>query len=87
MPLSLILVSASNCSVKYAPKKVETCIHNEDNSAECNDMRKPESEQSYERTNLTNYICTNTVDYNYLYDYANDLRQKLIRCENQLREE
>jgi hypothetical protein len=79
------LNSFTSCSVKYAPPKVETCIHNQDASAECADLRKPENEQSYERADLTNYICTNPGDKERLYNYCADLRDKLIKCENQPR--
>lgn len=85
LPLILTLALASNCSVKYAPPKVETCIHNEDLSAECNDLRLPKEEQSYSRTDMTNYICTNSDDYGQLYSYASNLREKLIKCESQLK--
>lgn len=78
----LTLVSASNCSVKYAPPKVETCIHNEDNSAECNDLRLKDGEQDYERIELKNYICTSPRDEESIFKYANDLREKLIQCES-----
>lgn len=45
-------------------------------------MRKENGSQDYTRSDLTNYICTNTMDYNSLFAYANSLRQKLIQCEN-----
>lgn len=61
---------------------METCVHNQDNSAQCNDMRKPVGEQNYERTDLTNYLCTNSLDYNSMYDYMNKLRADLIKCES-----
>jgi len=77
-----LLLLIAGCRVKYAPPSVETCIHNEDMSAECNDMRLPEGEQSYTKYDLTNYMCTNTNDYGKLYAYASDLREKLIKCEN-----
>jgi hypothetical protein len=81
--LLLTLVCLASCRVKYAPPQVETCIHNEDSSAECNDLRLPKEQQSYTKYNLTNMICTNTDDYGALYSYASDLREKLIKCESQ----
>lgn len=78
---SLILIVGNSCAVKYAPHDIETCIHNSDYSAECNDLRLSKDKQSYTRTNLENYICTNAKDEQYLINYADDLRKKLIKCE------
>ena len=83
--LFVCLNSFTACSAKYAPPKVENCIHNQDNSGECTDLRKPEGQQQYTNDNLVNYICTNPSDYEKMYSYAADLRQKLIQCENQPR--
>jgi hypothetical protein len=80
-----ILVSANSCATKYPPPHVETCIHNQDNSAQCNDIRKPVGEQDYQRNDMTNYICTNALDYESMYGYMNKLRSDLIKCENKLR--
>lgn len=84
--LSLLFVclsSFSSCSVKYAPPKGEVCIHNQDNSAECTDLRKPEVDRQYTKLDLTNNICTNPPDYERYFNYCSDLRSKLIKCENQ----
>lgn len=81
--LYVCLSSFSSCSVKYAPPKVETCVHNQDNSAECTDLRLPENDRQYSTEKLENYICTNSDDYGLLYSYAANLREKLIKCENQ----
>lgn len=80
--LYVCLSSFTACSVKYVPPKVENCLHNQDNSAECTDLRKPKGEQAYTREDLTNYICTGPGDYERLYNYGASLREKLIRCEN-----
>ena len=64
---------------------LESCIHNEDNSAECNDQRLDEDRQDYTRLDLENYICTNPDDYNQGVNYALDLRKKLITCEAELK--
>lgn len=80
--LFVCLNSFTACSTKYAPPKIENCIHNNGNDAECADLRKPEAEQQYTNSNLVNYICTNPDDYELLYNYANGLREKLIKCEN-----
>lgn len=83
--LSLLFVCLASCKAPYAPPLVERCVHNQDNSAECADLRKPQGEQSYERIDLTNYICTGPSDEEKMYNYCADLRQKLINCENQPR--
>ena len=75
------LVSVNSCATKYPPPSVETCVHNQDNSAQCNDLRKQPEEQDYQRLDLTNYICTGTEDYKALYNYAAKLRKDLISCE------
>lgn len=80
--LFVCLNSFTSCSVKYAPPKIENCIHNQSNDAECTDLRKPENERQYTNENLVNYICTNPGDYERLYSYAAGLREKLIKCEN-----
>lgn len=79
--LSLLIVSINSCRTLYSPPKVETCIHNADNSAECVDLRLSKSEQSYTKIELENYICTNPKDYESMYLYCSDLREKLIKCE------
>ena len=61
---------------------IETCIHDQGNSAQCADLRKPKDQQVYELDNLANYICTNSTDEQTMYDYVNKLRNDLIRCEN-----
>lgn len=76
------LVVLSSCKGKYVPSPVETCIHNKDNSAQCTDLRLPKEQQDYKRTNLENYWCTGPNDQLSLYNYAQDLRKKLIACES-----
>lgn len=76
------LCSFSSCQIKYPPPLIERCIHNPSNDAECADLRLPKEERSYERTNLTNYICTNGADETLMYNYVNKLRNDLIKCEN-----
>jgi hypothetical protein len=83
--LNLLLVLVSSCETPHAPPKVETCIHNYDNSAECSDLRLPQSEQSYNKSELENYICTNPKDYESMYLYCSDLREKLVKCEKGLK--
>ena len=82
MLLNLTLFLGNSCTVKYAPPKSEMCIHNQDNSAQCNDPRKENGSRDYTRSDLTNYLCTNSADYNNLFNYSNGLREKLIKCEN-----
>jgi len=78
---SLLLSLVASCkNPPYAAPKVETCIHSSGNYAECSDLRQ--SKQPYENDNLENYICTNPSDYNTMYRYCADLRQKLIECES-----
>lgn len=79
----LIVVVVSSCK-RYPPPLIESCIHDDTNSAQCYDPRLEESKREYERTNLENYICTNPDDYNSLYKYTVDLREKLIKCEADL---
>lgn len=67
--------------MKYAPKPVEICIMNDNYSAQCTDLRLKKEDQNYKRDVLENYICTNPSDEEYLYNYASDLRERLIKCE------
>lgn len=81
---NLVLISLLNLivSCKNPPYKApitEVCIHSVGNYAECTDLRQ--SKTPYENSNLENYICTNPSDYNTMYGYCSDLRQKLIECE------
>lgn len=64
---------------------IETCVHNDDNSAQCNDKRLGPEKENYQRLDLVNYICTNSDDYNTTYDYGSNLREDLIKCEAQVR--
>lgn len=78
---SLLLVSLNNCATPHRPPQIETCIHNDSNSAECTDLRLPKDKQSYTNVELTNYICTNPKDEQTMYNYCADMREKLIQCE------
>jgi hypothetical protein len=82
---SLLLVFLNSCKTPYPFPKLETCIHNEDNSAECADLRLPKNEQSYSKVELKNYICTNPDDYGSAFNYCSDLREKLVKCEKGLK--
>ena len=79
---SLIL---SGCVGKYLPEPVELCILGFE-TAQCNDQRRPEGRQDYDRQTdlMTNYICTNPTDYASMEKYARDLRDRLLKTENQL---
>ena len=83
--LLLPLLLANKCTPPYEPPKSELCIHNNSNSAECADLRKPSEEQQYHNENLVNYICTNPDDYRQAYNYCMDLRQKLIECKSKVK--
>lgn len=76
--ISLLSLIAS-CKPPYPAPATEVCIHSEGNYGLCTDLRV--SKEPYENNNLTNYICTNPADYDKLYSYTADLRQKLIECE------
>lgn len=80
--ISLISLIVS-CKLPYKFPTVEVCIHSEGNYASCTDLRK--SKEPYENNNLTNYICTNANDYNTMYSFSQDLRQKLIECESKVK--
>lgn len=79
--LSLLAGCLVNCKAPYPAPKIEKCVHNSDNSAECADLRLDDDRQVYTRTNLENYICTNPHDEGTLYNYCADLRRRLIECE------
>lgn len=82
---SLLVVSLVSCKPPHKIPSTEICVHNDDNSAECTDLRLPEGERSYTNESLENYLCTNPQDYQTMSDYMFDIREKLIRCEYQLR--
>ena len=82
---SLLVVSLVSCKNPHAIPKAEICVHNDDSTAECTDLRLPEGERSYTNENLTNYICSNPQDYQLMMDYVYGIREKLIRCEYELR--
>lgn len=81
-----LMLSMAGCRGKYLPPVVETCVHNEENSAQCTDLRKEADKQDYKRTKLTNYWCTSASDQGLLYNYGQDLRSKLITCEADLKQ-
>lgn len=83
--LYVCLNSFTSCAIKYPPPLIERCLHNQSNSGECTDLRKPDGEKSYTRENLVNYICTGSPDEKIMYDYVSKLRSDLIKCENQPR--
>ena len=83
--LSLLVVSLVSCKPPHKIPSGEICVHNDDQSAECTDLRLPEDDRSYTNYKLENYICTNPKDYQIMMDYVYDIREKLIKCEYDLR--
>lgn len=83
--LSLLVVSLVSCKPPYKIPSAEICVHNDDNSSECTDLRLPEGDRSYTNYKIENYICTNPKDYQTMMDYVYDIREKLITCEANLR--
>ncbi len=79
----LVVLAVSSCKT-HAPPEIESCVHNEDATAECYDPRLENDRRSYQNQKLENYICTNPNDYERMYNYAVDLRSKLIQCERDL---
>jgi hypothetical protein len=75
----------SGCNGRYLPNPVELCILGF-KTAQCNDQRRPDEAQDYDRPVdlMTNYICTNPTDYGSMESYARDLRDRLLKTENQL---
>ncbi len=85
LALSLLVVSLVSCKPPYKIPSGEICVHNDDQSAECTDLRLSEDDRSYTNYKLENYICTNPKDYQTMMDYVYDIREKLITCEHNLR--
>lgn len=85
LALSLLVVSLVSCKPPYKIPSAEICVHNDDNSSECTDLRLPEGDRSYTNYKIENYICTNPKDYQMMMDYVYDIREKLIKCEYELR--
>lgn len=89
--VSILVVSSLSLSVSkcdktpYPMPQAEICVHYDDGGAGCTDLRKPEEDRSYDNYKLENYICTNPKDYQVYSDYIFEIREKLIRCEYQLR--
>jgi hypothetical protein len=82
MKYIILILLVTSCKGKYKAPLAESCIHNEDNSAECTDLRiENPDERSYTRYELENYICTSDSDYRTYYNYIQNLREKLIKCE------
>jgi len=79
--VSLILLISCK---KHAPPKTELCTAraNDDSLILCNDSRRPNGSQDYDRFIKLNDFCTNSADFNRLRDYCGDLRVKLIECES-----
>jgi hypothetical protein len=80
-----LLLSVNKCQPPYPAPSGEICVHNQDSSAECTDLRLPEGERSYSNENLTNYICSNPTDFQMYQDHIYELRSKLISCEKKKR--
>jgi hypothetical protein len=81
--LILLIATLFSCkNIKHAPPQIERCIHNDDNSAECADLRK--KEKQYTSKKLENYICTSPSDEQIMFEYVFNLRKKLIECESRI---
>lgn len=84
--VGLLSLSVSKCSEPpYAFPKAEICVHYDDGGSGCTDLRLPEDDRTYDNYKLENYICTNPKDYQAYSDYIFDIREKLIKCEYDLR--
>lgn len=84
--VSSLSLSVSKCSEPpYAFPKAEICVHYDDGGAGCTDLRLPEEERTYDNYKLENYICTNPKDYQAYSDYIFEIREKLIKCEYDLK--
>ena len=84
--VGLLSLSVSKCDKPpYAFPKAEICVHYDDGGSGCTDLRLPEDDRTYDNYKLENYICTNPKDYQAYSDYIFDIREKLIKCEYDLR--
>ena len=75
----LMLWISSGCE-SFPPPQTEICITSDNYISACVDKRLPEGEQEYDKEYEVNIICTNPADYDLLYNYCMDLREKLIQC-------
>ena len=78
----LIVLLVSSCET-YPPPKTELCLIGE-GALVCNDARRPENQQDYEREITLDYVCTNPVDFGRVFDYCVDIREKLVKCRKDL---
>ena len=84
MLVALAMLWISSSCKSFPPPKVELCITSSTSEgvpiSACVDKRLPEEEQEYDKEYEVNNICTNPADYDLLYNYCMDLREKLIQC-------
>jgi len=83
--ISLILLIScasltSSCDDHYPPPKIKDCVHIGLSGIWC--VETDESERLYEHTESHGFKCTDPRGYERLYNYTDDLRKKLIQCEN-----
>lgn len=86
MFVSSILLSVGSCDRKKPPKS-ELCLVGTNDSFQCNDPRLNDGQQDYDLVypdDVVNYVCTNPNDYGILRNYCNQLREDLIKCEDNL---
>ena len=80
MLVALAMLWISSGCESFPPPRTEICITSDNYTSACVDKRLPEGEQEYDKEYEVNNICTNPADYDLLYNYCMDLRQKLIEC-------
>lgn len=80
----LMMLVVSSC-VSYPPPKGEICLVTKQGDAACDDNRLNQNNRSYFRELDKGDTCTNPSDYQRFFDYAADLRKKLIACERRTR--
>lgn len=84
--VSSLSLSVSKCDkLPYPMPQAEICVHYDDGGAGCTDLRLPEDDRTYDNYKLENYICTNPKDYQAYSDYIFEIREKLIKCEYELK--
>lgn len=82
----LLSLSVSKCDkLPYPMPQAEICVHYDDGGAGCTDLRLPEDDRTYDNYKLENYICTNPKDYQAYSDYIFSVREKLLKCEYDLK--
>ena len=79
---SLIFLGISRCE-KYTPPEIERCIIG-DAGCICYDPRLEDEDQNYVKSfeQCANYLATNPNDYGEMWEWAQDLKNRLEECES-----